>query len=48
MIEEAKNHANILHLNDVRRYHPEVVDGKEIKIVVTELVDFAVNLRLTF
>ncbi len=48
MIEEAKNHANVLHLNDVRRYHPEVVGGKEIKVVVTELGDFAVNLRLTF
>ncbi len=48
MIKEAKNHANVLHLNDVRRYHPEIVGGKEMRVVVTELGDFAVNLRLTF
>ena len=48
MIEEAKNHENVLHLNDVRRYHPEVVGGKEMRVIVTELGDFAVNLRLTF
>ncbi len=48
MIEEAKNHENVLHLNDVRMYHPEVVGGKEMRVVVTELGDFAVNLRLTF
>ncbi|MGP8330824.1 MAG: mechanosensitive ion channel family protein [Methanosarcinaceae archaeon] len=48
MIEEAKKHENILHLNDIRKYHPEIVGGKEIKVIVTELGDFAVNLRLTF
>ncbi|HJH32550.1 MAG TPA: mechanosensitive ion channel [Methanosarcinaceae archaeon] len=48
MIEETKNHENVLHLNDVRKYHPEIVGGKEIRVVVTELGDFAVNLRLTF
>ena len=48
MIEEAKNHANVLHLNDVRKSHPEIVGGKEMRVVVTELGDFAVNLRLTF
>ncbi|MGP8329355.1 MAG: mechanosensitive ion channel family protein [Methanosarcinaceae archaeon] len=48
MIEETKKHENILHLNDIRKYHPEIVGGKEIKVVVTELGDFAVNLRLTF
>ena len=48
MLEEAKSHANVLNLNDVRRYHPEIVGGKEMKVIVTELGDFAVNLRLTF
>lgn len=48
MIEEAKKHENVLHLNDIRKYHPEIVGGKEIKVIVTELGDFAVNLRLTF
>lgn len=48
MIEEAKNHANVLNLNDVRSFHPEIVGGKEMRVVVTELGDFAVNLRLTF
>ncbi|MGP8320283.1 MAG: mechanosensitive ion channel family protein [Methanosarcinaceae archaeon] len=48
MIEEAKKHEHILHLNEIRKYHPEIVGGKEIKVIVTELGDFAVNLRLTF
>ncbi|MGP8321731.1 MAG: mechanosensitive ion channel family protein [Methanosarcinaceae archaeon] len=48
MIEEATNHKNVLHLNEVRKHHPEIVGGKEIKVIVTELGDFAVNLRLTF
>ncbi|MBW6470419.1 MAG: mechanosensitive ion channel [Methanosarcinaceae archaeon] len=46
MIEEAKKHAEVMRLNDVRKYHSEVVGGEEIKVRVTELGDFAVNLRL--
>ncbi|MDO9518248.1 MAG: mechanosensitive ion channel family protein [Methanosarcinaceae archaeon] len=46
MIEEAKDHANVMRLNDVRKYHSEIVGGEEIKVYVTELGDFAVNLRL--
>ena len=46
MIEEAKDHASVMRLNDVRKYHSEIIGGEEIKVSVTELGDFAVNLRL--
>jgi small conductance mechanosensitive channel len=48
MLDEAKNHGNVMILNDVRVYHPDIVGGKEIRVIVTELGDFAVNMRLTF
>jgi len=48
MIEEARDHEHVMKLNDVRMSHPEIVGGKEMKVIVTELGDFAVNLRLTF
>ncbi|MCK5721551.1 MAG: mechanosensitive ion channel, partial [Gammaproteobacteria bacterium] len=46
MIEEAKDHAKVMGLTDLRKYHPEIVGGEEIRVSVTELGDFAVNLRL--
>ena len=48
MLDEAKNHGNIMKLNDIRVYHPDIVGGKEMRVVVSELGDFAVNMRLTF
>ena len=46
MIEEAKDHAKVMGLTDLRKYHPEIVGGEEIRVSVTELGDFAINLRL--
>ncbi|MCL7415619.1 MAG: mechanosensitive ion channel family protein [ANME-2 cluster archaeon] len=46
MLEEARNHPNVMEDHDVRMVHPEVLKGSEVKVLVTELGDFAVNLRL--
>ncbi|MBN1133374.1 MAG: mechanosensitive ion channel [Methanosarcinaceae archaeon] len=48
MLDEAKNHVNVMKLDDVRSSHSDIVGGKEIRVFVTELGDFAVNMRLTF
>ena len=46
MIDEAKKHPNVMKLNEVREVHPEVQEGSEIKVIVTELGDFAVNMKM--
>ena len=46
MLEEAREHTNVMEDYDVRMIHPDVLKGSEIKVLVTELGDFAVNLRL--
>ena len=46
MLEEAKKNPSVMGLNDIRMTHPEVAGGNEMKVLVTELGDFAVNLRL--
>ncbi len=46
MLEEARKHPNVMEDHDVRMVHPEVLKGSEVKVLVTELGDFAVNLRL--
>lgn len=46
MLDEARKHANVMEYYDVRLVHPEVLKGSEVKVMVTELGDFAVNLRL--
>ena len=46
MLEEAKKNPSVMGLNGIRMTHPEVIGGNEMKVLVTELGDFAVNLRL--
>lgn len=46
MLEEADSHPNVMGLEDMRRHHPDVTDVAVVKM--TELGDFAANLRLTF
>ncbi|KAF5412024.1 MAG: Large-conductance mechanosensitive channel MscMJLR [Candidatus Methanocomedens sp.] len=46
MLEEARKHPNVMEDHDVRIVHPGVLKGSEVKVLVTELGDFAVNLRL--
>ncbi len=46
MEDEARDHPNVMDHYEVSRIHHEVVEGSEIKVLLTELGDFAVNLRL--
>ena len=48
MEEEARKHPNSMDHYQVSRIHPEVQEGSEVKVLLTELGDFAVNLRLMF
>lgn len=47
MEDEARKHTNVMQYYDVLLGHPDVLKGSEVKVRVTELGDFAVNLRLT-
>lgn len=46
MADEARGHPNVMDHYEVSRIHPEVTEGSEVKVLLTELGDFAVNLRL--
>lgn len=46
MEDEARDHPNVMDHYEVSRIHPEVAQGSEVKVLLTELGDFAVNLRL--
>jgi small conductance mechanosensitive channel len=46
MIEEAENHNNVMKLPEIKVIHPEVREGNEIKVIVTQLGDFAVNMKM--
>ncbi len=46
MEDEAGGNPNVMDHYEVSRIHPEVAEGSEIKVLLTELGDFAVNLRL--
>ena len=46
MEDEARAHPNVMDHYEVSRIHPEVAEDSEIKVLLTELGDFAVNLRL--
>jgi small-conductance mechanosensitive channel len=47
MIDESRKHRNVMPFEEIRRYHPTIAKGEEISVRVTELGDFAVNLRLS-
>ncbi|MCD4768138.1 MAG: mechanosensitive ion channel family protein, partial [Methanosarcinales archaeon] len=46
MEAEARDHPNVMDHYEVSRIHLEVTEGSEVKVLLTELGDFAVNLRL--
>jgi small-conductance mechanosensitive channel len=46
MEEAARDHPNVMDHYEVSWIHPEVAEGSEIKVLLTELGDFAVNLSL--
>ncbi len=46
MEDEARGNPNVMGHYEVSRIHPEVAEGSEVKVLLTELGDFAVNLRL--
>ena len=46
MEDEARGNPNVMDHYEVSRIHPEVAEGSEVKVLLTELGDFAVNLRL--
>jgi small conductance mechanosensitive channel len=46
MIDEAKNHPNVMKYSEIRNIHPEVTEENNNKVLVTELGDFAVNMKL--
>lgn len=46
MIDVARKHQNVMEFHQINPLHPEISPGSEIKVLVTELGDFAVNLRL--
>lgn len=46
MLEEAIKHPNVMKFNDINLIHPEIIQGNEIKVVVSELKDFSVNMKM--
>lgn len=48
MIEETKKHYNVMTFPQIRRHDDSIQEGEEVTVRLTELGDFAVNLRLLF
>jgi len=46
MIDEARKHKNVMPYADLKKYNSHEKKGDEISVRLTELGDFAVNLRL--
>ena len=46
MIDEAINHPNVMKYSEIRYIHPEVSEENNYKVMVTELGDFAVYMKL--
>lgn len=48
MIEEARKHVNVLTYVELVKYDPTIAKEEVIQVLVTELGDYAVNMRLLF
>lgn len=48
MLEEAKNHKNVMTYRELTKYNPYIKKDDIIQVLVTKLGDYSVNLRLTF
>ncbi|MCD4808138.1 MAG: mechanosensitive ion channel family protein [Methanococcoides sp.] len=46
MIDEARKHKNVMTYEDLQKHNSREKKGNEISVLLTELGDFAVNLRL--
>ncbi|MGM0770285.1 MAG: mechanosensitive ion channel family protein [Halobacteriota archaeon] len=46
MIEEGYKHPEVMNYVDLLRYQPYAQPGDEVSVLVTELADFSVNLKL--
>lgn len=46
MISEAKKHPEVMSYEQLLNYHSYAKKGEEVSVLVTELADFAVNLKL--
>ncbi|MEL4305704.1 mechanosensitive ion channel family protein [Methanococcoides sp. LMO-2] len=46
MIDEARKHPEVMSYEDLLHYQPHTKLGDEISVLVTELADFSVNLKL--
>ncbi len=48
MLEEARKHLNVMTYMELKRYDPAVPKEEIVQVLVTELGDYAVNLRMYF
>ncbi|WP_440952641.1 mechanosensitive ion channel family protein [Methanococcoides sp. FTZ1] len=46
MIAEARKHPEVMDYEELSRYHPDKKPGDEVSVLVTELADFSVNMKL--
>lgn len=46
MIAEARKHPEVMSYEDLLKYKPDAKPGDEVSVLVTELADFSVNLKL--
>lgn len=46
MISEARKHREVMGYEELLHYHPHAKMGEEVSVLVTELGDFSVNLKL--
>jgi small-conductance mechanosensitive channel len=46
MIAEARKHPEVMSYEDLLHYQPYTKEGDEVSVLVTELADFSVNLKL--
>ena len=46
MIDEGRKHKNVMSYADLQKHNSHEIKGNEISVLMTELGDFAVNLRL--
>ncbi|NYT19323.1 MAG: mechanosensitive ion channel family protein [Methanosarcinales archaeon] len=46
MIAEARKHPEVMSYEDLLQYKPDAKPGDEVSVLVTELADFSVNLKL--
>ncbi len=46
MLEEAKKHKNVMNYEQIQHFQPTLQKGEEMSVLLTQLGDFAVNMKL--